>query len=135
MLPFPRVWWLIKRAVCGWLSPGVPGRRAVTVVPLDWLFELKYPCAFSRLAISAGLITPYLCCLTARTSEPVRGEFGLDGGLLTFSGMDVAGLKPSNCLEYLLLEGGVGMARLPEFGGLGEPEDDGVYASRPAKES
>jgi len=105
------------------------------VVPLDWLLELKYPCAFSRLAISAGLITPYLCCLTARTSEPVRGEFGLDGGLPTFSGIDVAGLKPSNCLEYLLLEGGVGMARLPELGGLGEPEDDGVYASKPAKES
>src|SRR5713101_4837524 len=99
MLPFPRVWWLIKRAVWGWPSPGVPGLRALIVVPLDWLFELKYPCAFSRLAISAGLITPYLCCLTARTSDPVRGEFGLDGGLLTFSGMEVAGLKPSNCLE------------------------------------
>jgi hypothetical protein len=52
-----------------------------------------------------------------------------------FSGMEVAGLKPSNCLEYLLLEAGVGMARLPELGGRGEPEDDGVYASRPAKES
>jgi hypothetical protein len=113
----------------------VPGLRALIVVPLDWLFELKYPCAFSRLAISAGLITPYLCCLTARTSDPARGEFGLDGGLLTFSGMEVAGLKPSNCLEYLLLEAGVGMARLPELGGRGEPEDDGVYASRPAKES
>jgi len=50
--------------------------------------------------------------------------------------MAVAALKPSNCLEYLLLAGGVGMARLPEFGGLGEPEEEGVYAvSRPAKES
>jgi hypothetical protein len=54
---------------------------------------------------------------------------------VTFSGIEVAGLKPSNCLEYLLLEGGVGIALLPEFGGRGEPDEDGVYASRPAKES
>jgi hypothetical protein len=51
--------------------------------------------------------------------------------------MDVAGLKPSNCLEYLLFAGGVGTARLAEVAGRGEPEEEGVYAklSRPAKES
>lgn len=55
---------------------------------------------------------------------------------MTFSGIAVAGLKLSNCLEYLLLAGGVGMARLlAELGGRGELEDDGVNASRPAKES
>ena len=53
------------------------------------------------------------------------GEPGLDGGLPAFSGIE-PGLKPSNCLEYLLFEGGVGMARLPELGGLGEPDDEGV---------
>ena len=54
----------------------------------------------------------------------------------TFSGMEVAGLKPSNCLEYLLLAGGVGIDLL-ELGGLGEPVEVGVYAklSSPAKES
>jgi hypothetical protein len=45
---------------------------------------------------------------------------------VTFSGIAVAALKLSNCLEYLLFAGGVGMARLPEFGGRGEPDDDGV---------
>jgi hypothetical protein len=51
--------------------------------------------------------------------------------------MEVAGLKPSNCLEYLLLADGVGMALFAEVGGRGEPEEDGVYAklSKPAKES
>ena len=52
--------------------------------------------------------------------------------------MEVAGLKLSNCREYLLLAGGVGILRLPEFGGRGEPEEEGVYAkllSSPAKES
>lgn len=49
----------------------------------------------------------------------------------------MAGLKPSNCLEYLLLAGGVGITRLAERGGRGELEEEGVYAklSRPAKES
>lgn len=61
---------------------------------------------------------------------------GLEGGLETFSGIDVAGLKPSNCLEYLLLAGGVGIDLL-ELGGFGEPAEEGVYAklSSPAKES
>ena len=36
------------------------------------------------------------------------------------------GLKFSICREYRLLEVGVGMIRLPECGGLGEPEDEGV---------
>lgn len=44
---------------------------------------------------------------------------------MTFSGMAV-GLKLSNCREYLLLAGGVGIARLPELGGRGDPDDDGV---------
>jgi hypothetical protein len=48
--------------------------------------------------------------------------------------MAVGGVKPSNCLEYLLLAGGVGMARFAELEGRGDP-DEGVYASRPAKES
>ena len=88
--------------------------------------------------ISAGLITPYRCCLTALISEPAEGEVGLDSDLPTFSGMEAAGLKPSNCREYLLLASGVGMLRLAEVGGRGEPEDEGVYAkllSRAAKES
>ena len=55
--------------------------------------------------------------------------------MLTFSGIEVTGLNPSNCLEYLLLAVGVGIDLLV-LGGLGE-EEDGVYAklSRPAKES
>lgn len=52
-----------------------------------------------------------------------------------FSGTAVAGLKFSNCLEYLLLAGGVGIARVAEFRGRGDPVDEGVYESRPAKES
>jgi hypothetical protein len=56
----------------------------------------------------------------------VRGELGLEGGLLRFSGTEVAGLKPSNCLEYLLLELEVGITRLPELGGRGDPDDEGV---------
>lgn len=100
------------------------------------LGPLKYPGACSLLAISAGLITLYRCCLTARTSEPPRGELGLEGDLLIFSGIAVAGLKVSSCLEYLLLAGGVGMVR-EAAEGRGDPEE-GVYAtllSRPAKES
>lgn len=73
--------------------------------------------------------------LAVRASEPARGELGLDGGLLTFSGIAVAGLKLSNCLEYRLLAEGVGIDRLPEFGGRGDPDDEGVVASRPANES
>jgi hypothetical protein len=104
----------------------VPGRLPDIVAALDGLLDpLKYPWACSRLAISAGLITPYRCCLTARTSCPARGELGLEGGLLTFSGIAVAGLKLSNCLEYLLFAGGVGMARVPTEG-RGDPEEEGV---------
>ena len=49
--------------------------------------------------------------------------------------MEVPGVKLSNCLEYLLLA--VGAGRLPELGGRGEPDEEGVCAkvSRPAKES
>jgi hypothetical protein len=56
--------------------------------------------------------------------------------LLKFSGIAVAGVKFSNCLEYLLFAGGVGMARVATEG-RGDPEE-GMYAkllSRPAKES
>lgn len=137
MLPLPRVWLLlIRRAVCGpWPSEGVPGRRPDTVAALVGFEPLRYP--WPCLVISAGLMTPYLCCLAGLTSEPVRGEVGLEGGLETFSGIDEAGLKLSNCLEYLLFAGGVGTV-LPELGGRGEPEDEGVYEklpSRPANES
>jgi len=54
---------------------------------------------------------------------------------VAFSGIEAGGVKPSNCLEYLLLAGGVG--RLPVLCCLGEPVDEGLYAklSRPAKES
>ena len=54
---------------------------------------------------------------------------------MAFSGIEAGGVKPSNCLEYLLLAGGVG--RLPVLCCLGEPVDEGLYAklSRPAKES
>lgn len=51
-----------------------------------------------------------------------------------FSGMAVGGVKPSNCLEYRLFAGGVGIALAAEFEGRGDP-DEGVYASSPAKES
>ena len=96
------------------------------VAALDGLLDgLKYPWACSRLAISAGLIIPYRCCLTTRTSDPARGELGLEGDLLTFSGIAVAGLKLSNCLEYLLLAVGVGMARAVAEG-RGDPEEEGV---------
>lgn len=127
------------RAVCGpWPSEGVPGRRPDTAAAIGELLEvLKCPGACSRLAISAGLKTPYLC-LTARISDPASGELGLEGDLLTFSGIDVPGLKVSNCLEYLLLAVGVGIVRFPELGGRGEPDEDGVNErgfSRPAKES
>jgi hypothetical protein len=49
--------------------------------------------------------------------------------------MAFGGVKPSNCLEYLLLAGGVGIALPVELEGRGDPEDEGVYASSPAKES
>lgn len=64
------------------------------------------------------------------------GETGREAGLLTFSGIAVAVLKVSNCLENLLFVD-VDMFRLPEWGGRGEPEDDGVCAkvSKVAKES
>lgn len=55
----------------------------------------------------------------------MRGELGLEGGLVRFSGMAL-GLKFSNCLEYLLFAGGVGTLRLAEFGGRGEPDEEGV---------
>jgi len=124
----------MMRAVCGPdPSDGVPGLLPLIVAALDCPLALKYPGAFSLLAISAGLITPpYLGCLTARTSVEARGELGLDGGLLTFSGIEL-GLKLSNCLEYLLLAGGVGIVRL--FAGRGDPEEEGVYVSRAANES
>lgn len=120
-------------AVSG-VAGGLPELVAALVGIVD---VLKYPWPCSRLACSAGLITPYRCCRTARTSEPASGELGLEGGLATFSGIAVAGLNPSNCLEYRLFAGGVGMALLAEVGGRGEPEEDGVYAklSNPAKES
>lgn len=94
----------------------------------------KYPCWLSLLAASAGLRTPAYPRLTCLESELARGELGLDGILLRFSGTAVGGLKLSNCLEYLLLAGGVGIDR-PELRGLGEPDEEGVNASRPAKES
>lgn len=90
------------------------------------LVPAKYPWACSRREISAGLITPYLGCLTARTSDPGNGELGLEDGRLTLSRSVDVGANPSNCLEYLLLAGGTGMARLPELGGRGEPVEDGV---------
>jgi hypothetical protein len=117
---------------------GVGGCLPVIVAALEGLLvPVKYPWACSRRDISAGLITPYLCCLTVRTSDPGNGEFGLEDGRLEFSSIADVGPKLSNCLEYLLLAGGVGIARLPEFGGRGEPVEEGVYAkaSKPAKES
>lgn len=103
MLPLPRVCAFISRAVCGvWISDGVTGRLPLIVDALDGLLDpLKYPGAFSRLDCSAGLITLYRCALATRASDVVKGELGLEGGLLTFSGMAVG--KPSNCLEYRLL--------------------------------
>lgn len=61
-----------------------------------------------------------------------RGEVGLEDGFATSRGMAI-----SYCREYLLFSKGVGWERDAEFGGRGEPEDDGVYCcrSRPPKES
>lgn len=127
ILPSARLCVLINRAVCGVESPGVPGRRPLAVAALEGiLWLLKY----AVLAESAGLMT---FLRTARISA--GGEAGREE-VLSFSGMAAGGLKLSYCLDHLLLAGGVGIARL-EFGGLGEPEDDGVYAyaSKPANES
>jgi hypothetical protein len=40
--------------------------------------------------------------------------------------MAVGGLKLSYCLEYRLFAEEACAARLPEFGGRGEPDDEGV---------
>lgn len=68
----------------------------------------------------------YLCCLTARTSDPASGELGLEDGLLIFSGMAVTGVKASNCLENRLFAEVAGIVLVAEFKGFGEPVEDGV---------
>lgn len=89
---------------------------------------LKYPCAFSRLEISAGLTALYRCALMTRTceSDVCCGEEGLEGVLESFSNNEVD-VMLSYWREYLLLVEDIGAMR-PEFGGRGDPDDDGVYA-------
>jgi hypothetical protein len=104
----------------------VIGARPLTVAALDCPLELlKYPGAFSLLAISAGLRTPpYLACLIVRTSADGKGELGRSEALLEFSDMELDE-KFSICLEYLLFAGGVGADRFA-FDGRGDPEEEGV---------
>jgi hypothetical protein len=52
--------------------------------------------------------------------------------------MAAGGLKPKPALcdcDHRFDDADVGSDRLLECGGLGDPEDEGVYASNPAKES
>ena len=108
MLELPRWWWApTRRAVSG-----VPGCLPVVLAAL-WggLFLPKYPWLASR-RVSAGLSAAYLCCLTALTSVPGSGEFGLEV-LLALSGIADGGAK-SNCLEYLLFVAEVGGPRFAE---------------------
>lgn len=74
------------------------GRRPDDVAALDGILEpLKYPCACSRLEISAGLTPLYRCALMARTceSETVCGDDGRDVDLDVLSNKAL-GAKLSN---------------------------------------
>lgn len=55
---------------------------------------------------------------------PAIGELGLEGELFKLSGIAVGGFNWSNCLEKRLFPDAV--VRLPEFGGRGDPDDEGV---------